>query len=247
MRVSALINGHREGRLLWHALQSVEIAASAVASRAVEVEVILVLDRPDNTMLEASREWASTIDKTLIADVGDLGLARNIGVSEATGEVLALLDADDFWGTGWLRDGLRYLADSGPMTIVHPQISQYFGGERTKWHSPCMSDPMFNVSTLLINNVWTSAAMSSLDTFRALPYRSRSSDGRFGYEDWSWNCDTIAAGYSHEIVPQTIHFIRRRDSSLSRTMLRGNCLPIPHDLTLQRALEIDAERLGTPK
>ena len=235
MLVSALVNGHREGRLLWHALKSVHAAAEVASSNRanVEVEVVLVLDRPDDLMLEVSREMRSLISTTVVADVGDLGCARNVGIENATGDVLAILDVDDFWGSSWLRDGLLHLDAHGP-AVLHPQVSQYFGSEVSGWHSPCMSDPGFPVATLLGNNVWTSAAMAPIEIFRAVPYRARPSAGRFGYEDWSWNCDTIAAGYSHYIVPNTVHFIRRRETSLSRMMMRANCLPIPHDLTLER-------------
>jgi glycosyltransferase involved in cell wall biosynthesis len=244
MLVSALVNGHHEGRLLWHALKSIHAAANVANSNpaGVEVEIVLVLDRPDDTTLEVARELRDSITRTVVADVGDLGLARNIGIDAAAGDVLAILDADDFWGSAWIKEGLLHLARRGPNSILHPQISQYFGTEVSVWHSPCMSDPGFRVATLFGNNVWTSAAMAPIETFRSIRYRARPPGGHFGYEDWSWNCDTIAAGYSHYIVPQTIHFIRRTGSSLSRQMLRSNCLPIPHNLTIQHALEIDQRR-----
>ena len=246
MLISAMVNGHREGRLLSAALRSVRKARDVAGLSDAEMEVLLVLDRPDEVTLEVAARCAELITSMVVVDFGDAGLARNAGVNETKGRAIATLDADDVWGSQWLNKGLAYASELDEPAVLHAQVAQYFDADQTGFQSPCMSDPKFRVVSVLGSNPWTSLVIADGDTFRAVPYRPTPPDHRFAYEDWAWNCDTIAAGYPHRIVPTTVHFVRRRSGSLSRRSLGQRALPIPHNLTLERALEIDSQTASTP-
>jgi hypothetical protein len=47
-----------------------------------------------------------------------------------------------------------------------------------------------------------------------IPHTTRDLDDGFGYQDWQWNIETMAAGWRHVIARDTIIFKRRRDDSL---------------------------------
>jgi glycosyltransferase involved in cell wall biosynthesis len=242
MRLTALVNAHREGRLLGATLKSVEQARQKALLTEDDFEVILVLDRPDELTRTIAENWTMTAVSVVIVDYGDAGLARNAGVALARGGIISNLDGDDLWGSRWLELGLGFLGGTNGEVILHAQIAQYFGGDNTAFQSPSMADPAFRVVSMLSRNPWSSLVMAPASVFRRYPYRETSEDHRFAYEDWSWNCDTVAAGLEHLTVPGTVHFVRRRSASLSRESLGRAALPIPHALTLQRAREVESTR-----
>lgn len=244
MLLTALVNAHREGRLLGAALRSVERARQRASLRREDFEVLVVLDRPDELTLKVAEHHAAIVTRSVVVDHGDLGCARNAGTSLARGRIVANLDGDDLWGSMWLKQGLKFMDGVSGELILHAQIAQYFGEDQTAWQSPSMLDPGFRVVSMLGTNPWTSLVMAPVAVFRRCPYRATPADHRFGYEDWAWNCDTVAEGLNHVTVPGTVHFVRRRLASLSRQSLRHAALPIPHSLSLERARELDSTRLS---
>lgn len=81
-------------------------------------EVILVDDRgPEDGTREAVEEFARQHPEKRIrytrnsVNVG-CGQSRNIAIAEARGDILALLDPDDYWGVSHLEESVRALADA---------------------------------------------------------------------------------------------------------------------------------------
>lgn len=237
MILSVVVNGHREGRYLTAALRSVKIALDTAGLRGARSEVILILDRPDQDTI-AVAEAQQFEEMTIFAvDFGDLGSSRNAGISKARGDYVALLDGDDVWGPQWIRRGLEF-AEEHPGSVLHPQMAVTFPNHLYCWQSPDMASGDFQLARLLIENCWTSLAMAPTDIFRRFPYKSTDDHRRFGYEDWAWNGDTIAAGIRHRIVPQTVHFIRKRETSLSMASSNARALTISHALSAERVRQL---------
>lgn len=242
MILTVLVNAHREGRYLTAAIRSVhEALVVAELEPPKDAEILLVMDRPDDITVDVANLLDVPGLRRIVVDHGDLGSSRNAGIVEARGQYLALLDADDVWGSHWIRRGL---ADPriDDTAIMHPQMAVTFPDRINCWQSPDMADPAFHVTRLLIENCWTSLALARTEVFRAFPYRTTHDHRQYGYEDWAWNGDTIAAGFSHHIVPETVHFIRKRNSSLSASSSTAGALPIPHALTAAKARAIMQEQ-----
>lgn len=103
--LSVVIPTWNRARLVGEAIES------ALAQRAGEVEVIVVDDgSTDNTADELTRRFGSRIHLLRMPRRGGIGAARNAGVREATGELLAFLDSDDLWLPGKLDAELRVFA-----------------------------------------------------------------------------------------------------------------------------------------
>ena len=87
-----------------------EAVESALAQRPARVEVIVVDDgSTDGTTDVLARRFGQRIRVLRTEGRGGPGAARNAGVREARGELLAFLDSDDLWLPGKLDAELRVL------------------------------------------------------------------------------------------------------------------------------------------
>lgn len=100
--LSVVIPTWNRARLVCEAIES------ALPQRAGWVEVIVVDDgSTDNTTDELARRFGSRIHLLRMPRRGGIGAARNAGVCQASGELLAFLDSDDLWLPGKLDAELR--------------------------------------------------------------------------------------------------------------------------------------------
>jgi glycosyltransferase involved in cell wall biosynthesis len=126
--ISVVVPCYNAERFLAEALES------ALAQTRCPDEVLVV----DDGSLDDSETVATRYPVRLIRTNGNLGhaAARNLGISEARGEVIAWLDADDVWE----RDHLEVvggLLGRFPSASVAASGARYFGGREGSW---CLSD-----------------------------------------------------------------------------------------------------------
>jgi glycosyltransferase involved in cell wall biosynthesis len=87
-----------------------EAVASALGQVGGELEVIVVDDGSnDGTVEVLERRFGKAIKLLQIATRSGVGAARNEGVRQATGDLLAFLDSDDLWLPGKLKAELDVL------------------------------------------------------------------------------------------------------------------------------------------
>ncbi len=104
-KVSVIIPCHNYERYVKQAIGSVKAQVTSF-----EVEIIVVLDRctdhSDNVVLEALGDWKHA--DVIVIDFGNPADARNAGISQAKGDFITCLDADDALGNPGF---LQFLAD----------------------------------------------------------------------------------------------------------------------------------------
>jgi hypothetical protein len=111
----------------------------------------------------------------------------------------------------WLLEAVRSVRENGPSTIVHPQWMIAFGTWDAYWEQLDQTDPRFLPETLVSMNHWNACALARREVFAACPYvLARVGQSGFGFEDWHWNCETMAHGYVHRVAPQTFRLERRK-------------------------------------
>jgi len=246
MDISVIVVAHNEGRLAHNSMNSVFRAIDYAGKSGVQAEMIVVLDRPD----EETEKYFSIYEKQNIiihkVDFGDLGLSRNFGVKKTSGKCIAFLDGDDLFGKNWLEAVFNYLEkNDNKDVILHPEYNIVFAGHNLIWHHISSTDENFNISNLMENNYWSALCAAKREIFLKYPYEITGKNCGFGYEDWHFNCVTLANGIEHMVLPETVHFIRRKKANsllnetvASNMVLRKNKLFEP-EILKQR---IEAER-----
>src|SRR4051794_40698073 len=98
-RVSVLVNNHNYARYLPEALDS----ALAQDAGGAEVEYIVVDDGSTDGSFQVLKRYAPRVKTVLLPQNRGQAAAFNAGFEAASGEILCLLDSDDWWAPGKLK------------------------------------------------------------------------------------------------------------------------------------------------
>lgn len=235
MDVALVITGHREGPWLKTAIESALRNKLNISETA---NVYVFLDRPDETTIEAARSFGASVT-IFEVEFGDICRVRNNAVSVLKEKYLAFLDGDDLWGDSWLSSCIAKVrsSPSGSDFILHPQLTYCFGSSgiesQVVMEHIDSESPEFNSFELISSNFWSALAFAPKSVFQRFPYISSSSKLALGFEDWTFNIQTLAAGIPHKVLPETVHFIRRKEkgSRVKEESSRGATF-YPSDLWL---------------
>ena len=206
--ISVVITAHREGKLLAATLQSVEHAAHLAKAGGLKVEIVTVLDNGDEETRRVL-SGALNIDQIITVSFGDPGLSRNEGIQASRGQMICLVDGDNLVSRNWLIEAAKLIRENlGEKIIVHAAIEITFGEKQSVRRNVPQSSEEFNVYELLYRNYWDVACLAPREVFSEVPFLACDSTLRIGYEDWHWNCETIARDWRHESCAGTIYFRR---------------------------------------
>lgn len=233
--ITAVLNVHREGILAHASLLSMIDAKRTVEAAGISVEILIVADCPDRPMRDYLSGAEDLGARVLETDVHDLGLARNFAVAAGSGRFMAFLDGDDLWGRQWLLAAYTSATQDTRRIVWHPEANLFFGSNEPTWlMHPDIETSEGDWVNLALRNHWTSLCFAAREVFQQVPYPKTDLNGGFGYEDWSWNAETVARGCLHKPVPGTAHLVRVRKRSLVRLTAAANALVIPSSLFRDR-------------
>lgn len=236
--ITAVINGHSEGLMAVSSLRSLIAAADFAGKHGLNVELLAILDRPDELTAEVFDEFASAYPQLCVrkVELGDVGYARNFGAQTAAGKWTAFLDADDLWCEDWLVAAHRAAQAESREVVWHPDVNVLFGATPHIYTHMDMDDPLFDIALVAFTNPWTSLSFVRTEFLRSVPYTGTHLNQNIGYEDWSWNIDAIDRGAIHKVVPDTAHSIRTKLVSLVKRTTAAGCINRPSDF-LRRRIE----------
>ena len=266
--LTVIVTLHREGHLARASLASALKACRAAEEHGVACRLAVVIDRGDTITSAHVSAYRAHLDALHEVDFGDVGLARNLAIRGVSTKYLAMLDGDDLFSPDWLWKGFTLLESLGNDRVVaHAQVRMTFGSQlHGRWQVPSDS-PLFHPLFLVCSWPYATDLIATTHLFRERPYIGRDERWGFAAEDWHWNCESLADGIRHVIVPETSYFYRRQPDFRSLGLIPGitfaptrlfdakvlanlhgrhHLSPMLHHAGMSRAWDAPVEKLTAP-
>jgi len=226
--LTVILNAHNEDGYITRTLLSMEEAAVFAANLGIALELIIVLDRPTPKICEIAAKaqpMGFKRKRVIEVDNGSLGLSRNDGAAAASGEWLFLQDADDLISYNGLA-GLFFSAQRhGPRSLHVCDTVVAFGLDThvaSYFDSDAITPIPFVDAHPFVSRICCHRSLIAQQPFTDL----RLTRG-YAYEDWFFNSEALAKGYTFHSAPETIFFYRQRANGLLRQANTTSARQIP--------------------
>jgi glycosyltransferase involved in cell wall biosynthesis len=215
--LTLIVTAHNETLVCGPTMDSADVAVEAARAAGYTVETIIALDRATEETIEYFHQPDFDHWQRWVMQEGDLGRVRNALVPLTSGRFIAFLDADDLFSENWLSEGLDVLVEaerSGERVIAHPEVNMIFDGGSYLLQNLDQDSPLFTPHFFYVRNYYDSLCLTPREAHLEVPYIHRDIPNGLSYQDWQFAVETMATGWKHVVVPDTIIFKRRRDFSL---------------------------------
>lgn len=216
--VSVVIPTHRRPLLVKRAVQS------ALAQTLSQIEVIVVIDGPD----QATREGLAAVDDPRLSVIElptnqGCCAARNSGVAAAQARWVAYLDDDDEWMPQKLElqlEAIRHSPYALPIAtcylLVRSPKGEFIWPRRPPAESEPLSEYLFVRNNLFQGEglIQTSTILTAKELLEKVPFSSSMQR----HDDWDWLLRAITlegVGVEFVLAPLSIWYLGEKRESLS--------------------------------
>jgi hypothetical protein len=242
--LTLIVTAHDETAVCGPTMRAADLAVEAARRRGFTVQPIIGLDAAtEDTSAYFMQPHFDHWERRVLHE-GDLGKVRNALVPETDGRFIAFLDADDLFSENWLAEGVAALeaaAERGERAIAHPELNVIFDGNRSILLNIDQSSPLFTPHYLYFRHFYDSLCMAPREAHLEVPYVTRDVPNGLSYQDFQFTIETLAAGWRHVVVRDTIIFKRRRDVSLvTESNTRKSIVRALPSMTIDRIRDLGA-------
>jgi hypothetical protein len=215
--LTVVVTVHDETLVCGPTMTSADLAVEAARAAGHSVQTIVALDNASAATEEYFRQPGLSNWERWEMHEGDPGRVRNAIVPQTRGRYIAFLDADDLFSENWLAEGvtaLKAAEERGERVILHPEVNLIFDGGTQLNHNISQDSPLFTPYFLYVRNCYDTLCLAPRGALTEVPYGGRDLANGLSREDWQFAVETMTRGWKHVVVPDTIIFKRRRDSSM---------------------------------
>lgn len=245
--LSIIVTAHHEGLIAHKTMRSIERAVAKLEKAALSYEIIVSIDRGDETTVNYFKNYRGLPITIYQWDHGDLSGSRNSAIAKAHGRFVAFIDADDLMSENWLHDGLQLLLQKtyGKYVAHSAYTIEFEGTDAIVQKTGCTNKDQ-DILLSVLSGRWNSVIIAPITPLKKFPYAPNSPG--YGYEDWYLSCCLIDNDVKNVLVPETAIFVRRKASGsewarqkTSRSLLHSHAIFSP-----SRFRRIDIKKIQVP-
>jgi len=228
--VSVVLNLHNEAPYLCATLRSLCASAQKAKNAGVFCELIVVFDQSDKLTKDVfDKIHLEGFVKIQSLDVhfGSLGLSRNAGIEQASGEYIWTADGDDLVSQNSIIR-LYDIASKQKDTnfIVYPNYWIVFGDNY--YIAKYYDGSYYTVADFAFDHPYVSRIFACRSIFSNYPYHDLRLTNGYAYEDWELLTRLRRAGFRFLIASNTAIYYRERSNSLMKKIDSISVKMIPH-------------------
>ena len=215
--LTLIVTAHDETAVCGPTMRAADLAVEAARAHGHSVQTIIGLDAATEATTAYFGQPRFDHWERRSLHEGDLGRVRNALVPQTDGRYVAFLDADDLFSENWLAEGIEALdaaAERGERAIAHPELNVIFDGSRELLLNIDVDSPLFTPHFLYFRHYYDSLCMAPREAHLEIPYVTRDVPNGLSFQDFQFTIESLADGWRHIVVKDTIIFKRRRDFSL---------------------------------
>ena len=244
--LTVVVTAHNETTVSGPTMRAADLAVAEARARGITVQTIIGLDAAtDETMAYFHQPRFDHWERRVLHE-RDLGKVRNALVPSCDGRYVAFLDADDLFSENWLAEGVTALDEAaarGEHAIAHPELNVIFDGDKSVLVNIDQDSPLFSPHYLYVRHYYDSLCMAPREAHLEIPYVTRDVPNGLSYQDFQFTIETLAAGWHHLVVRDTIIFKRRRDFSLvTESNSRKSVVRKLPEMAIDRIRSLGSER-----
>lgn len=199
--VSVIVPCYNDGKFLKETIDCV------LNSTYKNTEIIIINDGSSDNTDEIGLDLECRYDNIKYYSQENSGpsVARNKGISEAQGEYILPLDADDLIADFYIEDAAKILDGNSTIKVVYCE-AEFFGKKEGKWNLPVYSADLLARE----NMIFCTAMYRKKDFERCGGY---SEEMTWGWEDWEFWISMLEDGGEVYKIPKVGFYYRIKEHS----------------------------------
>jgi glycosyltransferase involved in cell wall biosynthesis len=174
-------------------------------------EIIVVDDGSNSETKRVLKKLQSKITKLITQENKGQSTARNVGINQAKGDYILVLDSDDYFDSTYCKKAMNVFLNNKEVKIVTSLVNRIVDNKIIDLFKPSGGD----IKKFILNNEATGSCMFLKADFLKVDGYDESMTQ--GFEDWEFYIRLLKSGGEAYIIQEPLFYYRlRSDSTTSR-------------------------------